>query len=190
MAETAAIARRHSIPIHLDGARIFNAATHLGCDVKEITQHVDTVMCCLSKGLAAPVGSILAGLTDFINRARYNRKLLGGGWRQAGVLAAPGILALTEMTKRLGDDHANARYLAERLAAIPGITVDSDDVHINMVWFSLPERVDSNQLTAALAAEGIRANGPYGGKMRLVTHWQVDRNAIDRTVAVIQSATP
>lgn len=189
MAETATIARRHGIPIHLDGARVFNAATYLGCDVKEITQHVDTVMCCLSKGLAAPVGSILAGPADFIKRARYNRKLLGGGWRQAGVLAAPGILALTEMTKRLGEDHANARYLAQQLAAIPGITVDSDDVHINMVWFALPASVDSDGLTAALAAEGIRANGPYGGKMRLVTHWQVDREAIDRTVAVIQSAS-
>ncbi|WP_282295149.1 low-specificity L-threonine aldolase [Stenotrophomonas sp. PS02289] len=188
MAETSAIARRHSIPIHLDGARVFNAATHLGCDVKDITQHVDTVMCCLSKGLAAPVGSILAGPADFTKRARYNRKLLGGGWRQAGVLAAPGILALTEMTKRLGEDHANARYLAERLAAIPGVSVDSDDVHINMVWFALPVSVDSDQLTAALAAQGIRANGPYGGKMRLVTHWQVDRDAIDKVVAVIAGA--
>jgi threonine aldolase len=185
MEATAAIAQRHGIPIHLDGARVFNAATYLGCDVKTITQHVDTVMCCLSKGLAAPVGSILAGPVAFISRARYNRKLLGGGWRQAGVLAAPGILALTDMTRRLGEDHANARYLAERLAAVPGITVEADDVHINMVWFQLPDSVDADQLTEALAAAGIRANGPYGGRMRLVTHWQVDRDAIDRTVSVI-----
>ncbi len=185
MEATAGIAQRHGIPIHLDGARVFNAATYLGCDVRTITQHVDTVMCCLSKGLAAPVGSILAGPADFIRRARYNRKLLGGGWRQAGVLAAPGILALTDMTRRLDEDHANARYLAERLATIPGITVEADDVHINMVWFQLPDSVNADQLTEALAAAGIRANGPYGGRMRLVTHWQVDRDAIDRTVLVI-----
>lgn len=188
MQATAAIARRHGVPIHLDGARVFNAATYLGCDVKEITRHVDTVMCCLSKGLAAPVGSILAGSAAFIQRARYNRKLLGGGWRQAGVIAAPGILALTEMTRRLDVDHANALYLAECLAAVPGVQVDTGDVHINMVWFALPDAVDVGRLMEALTAAGIRANGAYGGRMRLMTHWQIDRDAIDRTVAVIRQA--
>lgn len=186
MRRTADVARRHAIPVHLDGARVFNAATYLGCDVRDITRHTDTVMCCLSKGLAAPVGSILAGSADFIARARYNRKLLGGGWRQAGVLAAPGIIALTEMTQRLAEDHANARYLAEQLAAIPGIEVDVDDVHINMVWFRLPATTDNSELTAALATAGIKASQPYGGRMRLMTHWQISRSDIDTALAVIQ----
>jgi threonine aldolase len=186
MGRTAGIARRHSVPVHLDGARVFNAATYLGCDVQDICRHADTIMCCLSKGLAAPVGSILAGPADFIARARYNRKLLGGGWRQAGVLAAPGILALTEMTQRLGEDHANARYLAEQLNKIPGIELDVDDVHINMVWLRLPPDIEVTEVTAALAAVGIKASPPYGGRMRLMTHWQVSRAAIDNVVEVMQ----
>ena len=181
------VAQQHGVPVHLDGARVFNAAVHLGCDVRDITRYSDTVMCCLSKGLAAPVGSILAGTAAFIARARKNRKLLGGGLRQAGVLAAPGILALTEMVTRLPEDHANARYLAEQLAALPGLSVNLDDVHINMVWFRLPDTLDSGQLMAALAAAGIKANGPEHGLMRLVTHWQVGRADIDRIVAVFAS---
>lgn len=186
MSRTADVARRHGIPVHLDGARVFNAATYLGRDVQEITRYADTVMCCLSKGLAAPVGSILAGPADFITRARYNRKLLGGGWRQAGVLAAPGIIALTEMTQRLAEDHANARYMAEQLAAIPGVEVDVNDVHINMVWFSIPAGIDSRELKDALAIAGIKAGQPYGGRLRLMTHWQISRSAIDTAVAVIR----
>ncbi|WP_374496939.1 low-specificity L-threonine aldolase [Vogesella indigofera] len=181
------VAQQHGVPVHLDGARVFNAAVHLGCEVRDITRYSDTVMCCLSKGLAAPVGSILAGPAAFIARARKNRKLLGGGLRQAGVLAAPGILALTEMVSRLPEDHANARYLAEQLAALPGISVNLDDVHINMVWFRLPDTLDSGQLMAALAAAGIKANGPEHGLMRLVTHWQIGRADIDRIVAVFAS---
>ena len=135
MADTAAVARRWQVPVHLDGARIFNAATTLDCDVREITRHVDTVMCCLSKGLAAPVGSILAGPAAFVARARRLRKLMGGGMRQAGVLAAPGLLALTVMRERLAEDHANAQWLAGQLQALPGIELDRDSVQINMVWF-------------------------------------------------------
>ena len=149
------VAQQHGVPVHLDGARVFNAAVHLGCEVRNITRYSDTVMCCLSKGLAAPVGSILAGTAAFIARARKNRKLLGGGLRQAGVLAAPGILALTEMVTRLPEDHANARYLAEQLAALPGVAVNLEDVHINMVWFRLPATLDSHRLMAALAAARI-----------------------------------
>jgi len=186
MQRTADIARRHGVPVHLDGARVFNAATYLGCDVQDITRHADTVMCCLSKGLAAPVGSILAGSAEFIARARYNRKLLGGGWRQAGVLAAPGLLALTEMTQRLAEDHANARYLAEQLAGMPCIEVDIADVHINMVWFRLLADIDSSELMSALSAAGIKANPPEAGRMRLVTHWQVSREAIDKVLEVFQ----
>jgi threonine aldolase len=116
-----------------------------------------------------------------------NSKLLGDGWRQAGVIAAPGILALTEMTQRLDVDHGNAAYLAEQLAQAPGIDVEREDVHINMGWFALPEGVDMPRLMEAMEAAGIRANGSYGGKMRLVTHWQIDREAIDRAVSVIRS---
>ncbi|MBN3786026.1 threonine aldolase family protein [Burkholderia sp. Ac-20353] len=186
MRRTADVARHHGIPVHLDGARVFNAATYLGCDVQEITCHADTVMFCLSKGLAAPVGSILAGSADFIGRARFNRKLLGGGWRQAGVLAAPGIIALTEMTQRLGEDHANARYMAEQLAAIPGIEIDLEDVHINMVWLKLPTGIDGGELTDALAAAGIKSLQPYDGRLRLTTHWEISRSAIDIAVEVIK----
>jgi threonine aldolase len=186
MKETAEIAARHGVPVHLDGARVFNAATYLNCDVRDITRHVDTVMCCLSKGLAAPVGSILAGKSEFIDRARYNRKLLGGGWRQAGVLAAPGILALREMTKRLGEDHAHARYLAEQIAALPGYEVDLEGVHINMVWFKVPRRVSVDGLIAAFGEEKIKVGGVYGGQMRLVTHWEIDRGGVDRVLRVLK----
>ncbi|UDM16453.1 low-specificity L-threonine aldolase [Vogesella sp. XCS3] len=187
MAAVWEVAQQHGVPVHLDGARVFNAAVHLGCDVRDITRYSDTVMCCLSKGLAAPVGSILAGPAAFIARARKNRKLLGGGLRQAGVLAAPGLLALTDMVARLPEDHANARYLAEQLAALPGVEVNLDDVHINMVWFRLPATLDSSRLMAALAAANIKANGPEHGLMRLVTHWQVGRSELDRVVAVFAS---
>ncbi|RBJ69897.1 threonine aldolase, partial [Pseudomonas sp. MWU12-2534b] len=124
MADTAALAREYGVPVHLDGARVFNAAASLGCDVREVVRHVDSVMFCLSKGLAEPVGSMLAGRKDFIEQARRKRKLMGGGLRQAGVLAAPGILALTEMAPRLHEDHANARYLAEGLAKLPCVDID------------------------------------------------------------------
>ena len=186
MARTAEIARAHGVPIHLDGARIFNAATYLECDVEEIARHADTVMFCLSKGLAAPVGSILAGTADFIARARYNRKLLGGGWRQAGVLAAPGILALTDMTKRLAEDHVNARYLAEQLAELPGFSVEVEDVHINMVWFELPDNLSSDRVVSALADIGVRVSPPHEGRMRLMTHWQVSREDVQRVSDVMR----
>ena len=143
-------------------------------------------MFCLSKGLAAPVGSILAGDADFIARARRNRKLLGGGMRQAGVIAAPGIVALNEMVERLKDDHANARYLAERLAALPCVEVKPEDVHINMVWFRLTADIDVAELMAALHQAGIKANPPEGGLMRIVTHWQVQREDLDRLVDALQ----
>lgn len=186
MTEAAALAREHSIPLHLDGARVFNAAAHLGCDVKEITQYADSVMCCLSKGLAAPVGSILAGSTAFIAAARRKRKQLGGGLRQAGVLAAPGILALTEMAQRLPEDHQHAQRLAKALAELPGISIDQQSVQINMVWMQLDARIDTQRLMQALTAAGIKANPPEDGMMRLVTHWQIDNAALERVLAVFR----
>ncbi|GKT20641.1 Threonine aldolase like protein, partial [Aduncisulcus paluster] len=116
----------HGIPVHLDGARIFNAATALNVDVKEITKHVSTANVCLSKGLCAPVGSILVGDRTFIDRARKNRKLMGGGMRQAGVIAAPALYALQNMVERLKDDHDNAKYMADRLEEIEGVKVLRD----------------------------------------------------------------
>ncbi|RXZ44481.1 low-specificity L-threonine aldolase [Crenobacter cavernae] len=187
MAETAALAREHGIPVHLDGARVFNAATHLRCDVRDITQHADTVMFCLSKGLAAPVGSIVAGSADFVRRARKNRKLLGGGMRQAGVLAAPGLIALTDMAQRLAEDHARAQRLAEGLAALPGVSVQREDVHINLVWFRLPEGTDGTALAAYLSEQGIKANPPEDGLMRFATHWQVDDEAVACTLAAMRA---
>ncbi|TJZ79177.1 low-specificity L-threonine aldolase [Chitiniphilus eburneus] len=178
------VAQRHAVPVHLDGARVFNAATTLGVDVREITRYADTVMCCLSKGLAAPVGSLLAGSAAFIDMARRRRKLLGGGLRQAGVLAAPGLIALERMTQRLHEDHAHARLLAEQLAALPGLDVDLDSVQINMVWFRFTRPIDNASLMARLNAAGILANPPEDDLMRLVTHWQVDADAVARTVAV------
>ncbi|MCC7005453.1 MAG: aminotransferase class I/II-fold pyridoxal phosphate-dependent enzyme [Ottowia sp.] len=178
------LAQQHHIPLHLDGARIFNAATYLGCQASEIAQYADTVMFCLSKGLAAPIGSILAGSSDFIARARKNRKLLGGGMRQVGVLAAPGIIALTDMVQRLDEDHHNARILGARLAMLPGIQINLDDIHINMVWLSLPPDLDTEKLMSALRVAGIKANPPEFGQMRLMTHWQINALAIDRIVAV------
>lgn len=186
MAEAAALAREHSIPLHLDGARVFNAAAHLGCDVKEITQYADSVMCCLSKGLAAPVGSILAGRADFIAAARRKRKQLGGGLRQAGVLAAPGILALTEMAQRLPEDHQHAQRLAKALAELPGISIDQQSVQINMVWMQLDATIDTQRLMQALTEAGIKANPPEDGLMRLVTHWQIDNAALERVLAVFR----
>ncbi|PRP68939.1 low-specificity L-threonine aldolase [Chromobacterium amazonense] len=186
MADTAALARAYGVPVHLDGARVFNAAAYLGCEAREIARHADSVMFCLSKGLAAPVGSILAGRADFIARARRKRKLLGGGLRQAGVIAAPGIVALTEMAARLDEDHQNARYLAEGLAKLPCIDLDPADVHINLVWFRFNAEIDASELMSALKQAGFLANPPHQGAMRLVTHWQVSRADIDRLLEVMQ----
>ncbi|NDV11365.1 low-specificity L-threonine aldolase [Crenobacter caeni] len=188
MAETRRVADRHGVPIHLDGARVFNAATHLGCDVREITRYADSVMCCLSKGLAAPVGSLLAGSTEFIARARRGRKLMGGGMRQAGVIAAPGIVALRQMSGRLAEDHANARRLAARLAALPGVWLDEASVQINMVWFRLADSVDVTALMDALADAGVKANPPEDGWMRVVTHWQVSAADVERLADVFEAA--
>ena len=135
MRQVRQIADEHRLPVHLDGARIFNAALALGVDVRDIAQYADSVMFCLSKGLSAPVGSLVCGTKAFVERAHRMRKMAGGAMRQVGVIAAPGIVALTEMVDRLADDHANARLLAEGLASIPGLAVDLETVQTNMVMF-------------------------------------------------------
>lgn len=182
------VAKERGLSIHMDGARIFNAAVALGVDASEIAQYVDSVMFCLSKGLSAPVGSMLAGDADFIARARKNRKMVGGGMRQAGVLAATGIVALETMIDRLADDHGNARALAEALADVAGIEVDLSTVETNMVVFDIGRLgIDSDQFAAELSAEGVRVSTrpPHG--MRAVTNRHFRREDVERTVDAIKA---
>lgn len=185
MQEVSALARRYSLPVHLDGARLFNAAAALGVSAVDIAAQVDSVMFCLSKGLCAPVGSMLVGPRDFIEKARRKRKIMGGGMRQVGILAAAGLIALKEMTGRLAEDHANARYLANKLAQIPGIRVDMSALDINMVFFVVPEGLDGAAFAAALRAYGVLVNPPEAGQCRLVTHYWIDRRAIDVAVKAV-----
>lgn len=183
-----ALAQDRNIPVHIDGARIFNAATALGVDVKEITACGDSVNVCLSKGLCAPVGSILVGSSAFIAKARKNRKLMGGGLRQAGTLAAAGIIALTEMTVRLAEDHMNARYLADRLEEIGSCQVLRERLDVNMVFFTLPEAIISEAaLIEGLGNEKIKVNGLEDGEYRFVTNNGVSREDIDRVVQTLKA---
>ena len=179
------LAHARGLALHLDGARVFNAAVALDVDVRELTRAADSVQFCLSKGLAAPVGSMLCGTAEFIAEARRWRKMLGGGMRQAGVLAAAGIEALENMVDRLGDDHANARRLAEGLAVIPGFAVDVDSVQTNIViWNLLVAQVTPQQVVEQLGAEGVRILDIGGGQFRAVTHYGIDAADIDRALDV------
>lgn len=177
------------IPVHLDGARIFNAAVAMKRSVAELTSKFDSVMFCLSKGLGAPVGSVLAGSHDFIERARNFRKALGGQMRQAGVLAAAGLVALEESPKGLARDHENARYLAEGVAKIPGIALDPKKVVTNIVIFD----VCRTGKTATQFCEELRKKNVLAGirdpeSVRLVTHYDVDRAGIERAIAAVAEA--
>ncbi|MGH9716058.1 MAG: threonine aldolase family protein [Candidatus Acidiferrales bacterium] len=176
------------LPVHLDGARIFNAAVALGRGVREITRHFDSVMFCLSKGLGAPVGSMLTGSDDFIRKARVGRKLIGGGMRQVGVLAAAGLVALEETPKILHRDHENARYLAEGLAQIPGISLDAKAVVTNIVIFSVADTgTAAAKICDELARQGVLC-GPTGKfSIRMVTHYDVDRAGAERALAAMRS---
>lgn len=178
------LAQQHGIPVHLDGARIFNAAVYLGIEAKEIAACADSVMLCLSKGLCAPVGSLLLGKADWIEAARKKRKLMGGGLRQAGFLAAAGLIALQNMRLRLQEDHQNALLLADRLAEIPGLKVYRDDVHINMVYFRLEQEGDP--LSQPLLRFGIKINPPELGMYRMVTHYWISREDVLKTVSSVR----
>jgi threonine aldolase len=170
-------AQERKLPAHLDGARIFNASVALGVDVKALTSGFDTVMFCLSKGLGAPIGSMLTGSAELMDRARLFRKALGGGMRQAGVLAAAGLIALEQGPKRLHEDHANARLLAEALSRMGGVEIDLDAVETNIVIFKLTAGRSAADLVSRLKTRGIlmSAVGPH--TVRLVTHLDVDRAA-------------
>jgi threonine aldolase len=176
------------LPVHLDGARIFNAAVALGRSVADLTRKFDSVMFCLSKGLGAPVGSMLVGSSDFIDAARIKRKLLGGGMRQAGVLAAAGLVALEKSPSRLHEDHENARFLAERLNELPGVRVDLKKVQTNIVFFDV---ADTSRSAAAIAADLAKRNvlcsatGPTA--IRMLTHCDVDRAGIERGLAELRA---
>jgi threonine aldolase len=170
-------AKERKLPLHLDGARIFNAATALGVDVRELTRGFDTVMFCLSKGLGAPVGSMLTGSAEMMARARIYRKALGGGMRQAGVLAAAGLIALEQGPARLHEDHANARLLAEALANMEGVAIELDAVETNIAIFRLTGRLSAAELVARLKKRGILASTVGPDAIRLVTHLDVDRAA-------------
>lgn len=189
MQEIYRIARERGVPVHLDGARLFNAKEALGiADVKELTACCDTVNLCLSKGLCAPVGSILAGPADVIARAKRVRKLLGGGLRQAGFLAAAGMLALTEMTGRVGEDHENARYLADLLDKIGGVHVKFDRLKINMVFFTADWDAEKTaRFPEAMLAAGIKTTGLHDNEFRMVTNNDVTRADCEKVAAAVRA---
>jgi len=182
------IAKEHGLPVHIDGARIFNAAASLGVDVKEVAKYGDSIMFCLSKGLAAPVGSLLVGSREFIEKAKKKRKLMGGGLRQAGILAAAGIVALTKMVDRLKEDHENARLLADELSKIDGIRIKEDRLNINMVFFEMDEsKISSQKLVEELLKRDIKINGIEGGEYRFVTNNDVTREDVLYVVGVLKT---
>ncbi|NPV53099.1 MAG: low-specificity L-threonine aldolase [Firmicutes bacterium] len=187
MEEICRIARDHSLATHLDGARIFNAAIALSVDPREIAGPFDSVMFCLSKGLSAPVGSLICGSREFIARARKNRKMLGGGMRQAGVIAAAGIVALEKMVDRLRVDHENARLLAEGLSTIDGLRVDLESVQTNMVYVDVSDLgFDTDGFIRELARHGVRASGRPPYHVRMVTHRHISRENILETLDIIR----
>jgi threonine aldolase len=173
------------LPVHLDGARIFNAAMALGVGVRELTAGFDTVMFCLSKGLGAPVGSMLVGSAEAMERARHFRKALGGGMRQAGVLAAAGMIALEEMPARLGEDHSNARLLAEAVARHDVVEIDMATVQTNIVIFRLRGGGDAEAFCAALKQRGVLASGIGPRAVRFVTHFDVSREDCEQAAQVV-----
>jgi threonine aldolase len=187
MAALGELARGHGLRIHVDGARIFNAAIALGVDVERLARDADSVTFCLSKGLAAPVGSVVAGSRAFIAEARRMRKVVGGGMRQVGVLAAAGIVALEQMVDRLAEDHANAQALVDGLAGVPGIAVEPSPCRTNIVYMRVTHPdMDARGLQRRLDAQGVHmlALGPR--LVRAVTHYHVTRSDIDAAVKVMR----
>lgn len=183
------IARRHGLCLHVDGARIFNAAIALGVSASDLVKRADSVTFCLSKGLAAPVGSVVCGSADFIAEARRIRKVLGGGMRQAGVLAAAGVVALTEMVDRLAEDHAHAKKLAEGLSEMGGITVNPEDIKTNIVFFEI-NRTDLSPQSLAdrLKTEGVRVGPKPPNQIRAVTNYHIASEDIDYALGAFRKA--
>lgn len=187
--DVAAIARRHGIRLHIDGARLFNAAVALGVAARQLVADADSVSFCLSKGLAAPVGSVVCGSREFIQTARRARKVLGGGMRQAGVLAAAGIVALNEMIDRLAEDHANARRLAKGLAGISGLELDPGRYATNIVYFDVIQQgLNAAELVARLQQKGVRMLAAGPRTLRAVTHYEVTAPDIEYALSVMAKA--
>ena len=188
MRELVSAAKRHNLPVHLDGARVHNAALAAGVSAAELSAGCDTVMFCLSKGLAAPVGSLLVGESGAIAEARRIRKMFGGGMRQVGVIAAAGLVALDEMLPRLGEDHAAARRLAELVAEVPGIELDPATVETNIVFLRVaPDAaLDAAALAAALAGEGVLVHALDRTSIRMVTHYQVSMTDVERAAVAVR----
>jgi len=181
----AAVAHSHGVKVHMDGARLFNAAVALGVEPSSLVEQCDSVDICLSKGLSAPVGSVLVGTAEFIAEARKYRKMVGGGMRQAGILAAAGIVALEEMIDRLAEDHDNARVLAEGIHGLPGATIDLGAVQTNIVVME----IDRPDMTAAkfighMAGLGVKLTAFGGNKVRAVTHYGIERGDVERAIEV------
>ncbi len=181
------LVHEYGLSVHLDGARIFNAAIALGVLVNALTESVDTVSFCLSKGLSAPVGSLLCGSADFIKRARKFRKMLGGGMRQAGILAAAGIVALEKMVDRLREDHSNAKKLAHGLANIKGIVLETEAVTTNIVMFNLSPELSASEFIEDLEKVGVKVGLRGGSQFRVVTHRMVSDSDIDEVIVRIES---
>jgi len=183
----AALAKEHDLLVHLDGARVFNAAVALGIDAKDLTRSVDSVSFCLSKGLSAPVGSVVCGSAEFIAEVRRSRKVLGGGMRQAGIIAAAGVVALDEMTDRLTEDHRNAKRLAEGIAAIDGLSIDMARVQTNIVYFDVAgERVTAEKLVRRLDKSGLKILCVGPPRLRAVTHYGITAEDIDSAVKALR----
>ena len=183
--QVAELAHGRGLKVHLDGARVFNAAAGLGVPVKELTAPVDSVTFCLSKGLSAPVGSVLCGSQDFIEKAHRARKLLGGGMRQAGVLAAAGIVALEKVVPRLGEDHVRARTLAEGLSKNRGLILDAGTPATNMIFMNLSDKVEmsADEVAEKMKEHGVLAGVAGSRRFRLVTHYWIDDEAVEKTVS-------
>ncbi|MCO5225534.1 MAG: aminotransferase class I/II-fold pyridoxal phosphate-dependent enzyme [Thermomicrobiales bacterium] len=183
LAEVRALADERGLPIHMDGARIFNAAAYLGIPARDIAAHADSVQFCFSKGLGAPVGSMVVGTKVFIDQVRIRRKLLGGAMRQAGVIAAAAQVAMETMIDRLSEDHARARVIADAIAEYPAFDINTDTVQTNIVIFK--PRKDAQAVVAALRERGVLSVSLGAAGIRLVTHYHIDDNAVDRVVYAI-----
>lgn len=182
----AALAKEHSLLVHLDGARVFNAAVALEIDVRELTRSVDSLSFCLSKGLSAPVGSVVCGSREFIAEARRTRKVLGGGMRQAGIIAAAGIVALQQMVDRIAEDHKNARRLTEGIARIQGLSIDPARVQTNIIYFQVvTDRLAAKRLVAELGKRGIKLLCVGPSQLRMVTHYGISSGDIDLALAAL-----
>jgi threonine aldolase len=191
--QVGALAKKHNLKLHIDGARLFNAAVALGVEPHQLVAAADSVQLCLSKGLCAPLGALLVGSKEFIAKAYRYRKVLGGGMRQAGVAAAAGMIALSEMRQRLAEDHQTAAILADSLSAVPGLSVEPVPMRTNMVFFTLPQGIDEPEFIAELKTRGVILRG--GPRFRLVTHYWVTpekaafaANAIAEVVGLLAPA--